>query len=236
MRWNRVFFALGLFMLLASSANAGLIISVQSPSIGTAKVMITSNSSDDLGQFTAVFDITSNASNAVVPVTSLEFVSPAAYLTDPTLNAGNYVYNGVSFAYDTATVFGVASDPVGSGYNTEFAGADIYDGSAVSGAVTIANGTSYLLANLVFQYSAPGTTNAAGDVFNITLNRASSSFYDGSGNALTVVGYDPILAIGTVSSSGTISVVPIPEPSSLLMSLTAIIGGCIHWSRQRRST
>ena len=229
------FFALGLFMLLASSANAGLIISVQSPSVGTAQVMITSNSSDDLGQFTAVFDITSNASNAVVPVTSLEFVSPADYLTDPTLNAANYVYGGLSFAYDTATVFGVAGDPAGSGYNTEFAGADIYDGSAVSGAVTIANGTSYLLANLVFQYSAPGTTNAAGDVFNISLNRASSSFYDGSGNALTVVGYEPILAIGTVSSSGTISVVPIPEPSSLLMSLTAIIGGCIHWSRQRRS-
>ncbi|RLS81734.1 MAG: hypothetical protein DWI02_03270 [Planctomycetota bacterium] len=83
------FFALGLFMLLASSANAGLIISVQSPSVGTAQVRITSNSSDDLGQLTAVFDITSNASNAVVPVTSLEFVSPADYLTNPTLNAGN---------------------------------------------------------------------------------------------------------------------------------------------------
>ena len=160
MRWNRVIFALGLFMLLASSANASLIISAQSPSVGTAQVMITSNSSDDLAQFTAMFDIMSHASNAVVPVISLGFVSPADYLTDPTVNAGNSGYHGMSFASDTATVFGVASDAAGSGYSTEFAGADIYDGSAASGAVTIANGITYLLANLVFQCSAPGTTNA----------------------------------------------------------------------------
>ena len=60
------------------------------------------------------------------------------------------------------------------------AGADIDDGSAVSGAMTIANGTTCLLANLVFQYSAPGTTYTWEDVFKISLNRASSSFYDGS--------------------------------------------------------
>ena len=147
-----------------------------------------------------------------------------------------YVYHGMSFAQDTATVFGVASDPAGSGYNTELAGADIDDGSAVSGAMTIANETTCLLANLVFQYSTPGTTYTWEDVFKISLNRASSSLYDGSRKAMTVVSSESILAITTVSSSGTISVVPIPAPSSLLMSLTAIIGGCIHGSRQQRST
>ncbi len=239
MRLKPELLALALFAILAQSADAALIITVAPSSNGVAQVLITSSASDDLGEFTAVYDIKPDSSNAISPLASLEFVSPSDYTTDPTLNDTNYVYNasnpnvpgGASFDYDTSTVFGGASDPTSSGYNTHFSGSDIYFGSAASNAATLVSGTSYGLSNLVLQYIAPGTTNAAGDVFDITLDLANSSFKDGSNHRLSISspnGANPIIAIVTVLSATDITVsmpvASVPEPSSLALAGLGSIG------------
>ena len=243
MRLKLEILVLGLLAIMVSPVNADLIITAAPSTNGIAQVLVTSSSSDNLGQFTVVYDITPDASNALLPVASLEFISPSSSATDPTLIDTNYVYNssnpnvpgGASFATDTSAVFGVASDPSASGFNTHFAGGDIYTGSAPSGAATLLVGTPYGLSNLALQFNAPGTTNAIGDVFDIRLDLLNSSFYDGSGNPLTVLnpsGLDPIIAFVTVSPDGNITVAPVPEPSSLVISLTAILCGLV-WAKRK---
>lgn len=252
MRLKLELFALALFATLTQPVYASLIISVAPSTNGTAQVLVTSSSSDDLGQFTVVYHIKPDASNAITPVASLEFLSPSSYTTDPTLNDTNYVYNssnpnvpgGASYSYDTSSTFGGASDPFSSGYNTHFSGSDIYDGTAASGAATLVTGNSYGLSNLVLQYNAPSTTNASGDVFDITLDLTNSSFADGSNNPLSVsnpTGVDPIFAIVTVSPAGDITVslpttAAVPEPTSLTLLCLGGIGLALGAYRQKRRT
>ena len=176
------------------------------------------------GQFTVVFDITPDASNPIAPVASLELVSPSSVATDPTLNDPNYVYSpnnpnliaAASFQQDTDLVFCVASDPGMTGYNTQFAGGDIYDGSDPSSGASLVSGRAYILADLVVTFNGPAATNPGGDLFDISLNLAASSLLDGNGNALSLVspaGGNPVIATVLVGSSA------VPEPSGIVLSL-----------------
>ena len=188
-------------------------------------VAIATNSADSLGQFTLVFDIVPSASNPIAPVASLAFIGPASYSTDPTLNDTSYLYNAsnpdpdlagtASFKYDTNQVFGVASDPGSIGFNTHFAGADAYDGNDPSGAVSL-TGAGYLIANLVVTFPAATTTNPSGDLFDIVLDVAHSSFQDGFGASLTLsqsTVSNPTLATVHVGTQA------VPEPSAFALAL-----------------
>jgi|GEM_PF-6678478 len=237
MKSKTALITLALTALFAASADAGLIISALPSNTGVAQIMITSDSSDEVADFTVVFDILPNPLNPIPPISSLEFVGASSYLTCPSLNDPDYIFYGASLDYDSGSVLGSISDPNGWGFNTEFSGQDIYDGAASSGSVSVASGTSFVLANLILAYTATGTTNPPGDIFNlvISLNPGKSAFHDGAGNLLTINNTNPILANATVYTSGAISIVPVlPEPSSIVMSLIAIIGGFVHSRRQPR--
>ncbi len=109
-----------LALSLPTPARAGLIITASGGSVApgghtlTVPVYFTTDGTDNLGQFTVVFNITANPSNAIAPAASLEFVAPTSSATDPTLNDMQYVYNpanpnltgSASFKQDTGETFG----------------------------------------------------------------------------------------------------------------------------------
>jgi hypothetical protein len=190
-------------------------------------IYVRSDGSDSLGQFTVVFNIKSDASNLISPVASLGFVKPGSIASDPTLNDMYYVYNPnnpnlsgtASFKQDTGQIFGTASDPNSIGYNTRFAGSDIYDGTDPSGGAMLSPGMDYVIADLILTFTSSTTTNAAGDLFDITFSLTSSSFQDGGGNDLTVA--SPSMNDTTIAQ---VLVTPnvVPEPSTLITTLMGV--------------
>ncbi len=244
-RFSRFFLLATTVLLLAPVyAQAGLTITAvatqSSISVGGStdvSVYATSDSSDNIGQFNIAFDIKADSGNTTAPVASLEFIAPNA-ANDPTLSNSAYIYSAsnanfsgdASFKTDTGQAFGTVADPGNIGYNTHIAGSDIYDGSDPNGYVTLTPGTTVLLADLVVAFSPQYTTNANGDLFDITLNLSGSNtaFGDGMGGAAAVSSpgtNGATLATVLVTSSQTMST---PEPATIWMG---VLGGIVVAAR-----
>lgn len=235
------------FSILTAPSEAGVTITATGGSLSVGggsliiPVMISTDGSDTVTEINVAYDIKADSANASTPVASLEFVTPSSAATDPTLNSSSYIYNPLnpdlvgtaSFKLDLSPpqVFGIASDPSSIGFNTHFAGADIYDGTD-DGAVLV-SGKRYLLTNLVISFAGPATTNAAGDLFDITLHLGSTYFKDGSGNAVGLI--DPTLEDSTIATVLVTSTVAqaVPEPSSLVMCVLGFVFCTAHIKRMQ---
>ncbi len=214
-------------LLLTATATNGSISANGSTDI---KVYATSDSTDNIGQFNIAFDIRPDGSNANTPLASLQFLSPDPS-NDSTLINNSYIYNpsngnfagDASFQADTGSAFGVATDPDSTGYDTHFAGSDIYDGSDNNGYVVLTSSTTVLLADLVVTFSPQYTTNPAGDLFDITVQLSGTAFGDGSGGSSTVASPADGATIAQVLVTPTQQPTnPIPEPNTMTL---ALIGG-----------
>jgi hypothetical protein len=186
----------------------------------TLDVLITGDASTSFGAFTLNFTITPDASNALTPLQTIQFVAPPSDPSmDPTLTSPNYVFAGNSLDVLTSTPFGSASGVSNTSLSVSDSTADFSD-------VTLASGQKALLAELVFQLPG-GVTNAGGDKFDVTLVAPNTSPTALQSNAN-----------GDVPVSGTFTGVitldsATPEPGTFGMLLVGMTG--LLWSRRRRA-
>lgn len=205
-------------------AQAELIIDIGSASLApgstkTIDVLISSNATDAtpdmLNQYGLQLLITTAGS------TRLEFgqTQPQGFLNDST-----YVFYSNSFSYD----FSISASSIATTFVTN----DTFNaGDSTSNASTISLSQSSgqkLLAQ--FQVTSDTTLPPlAGDTFTISLV-PSSGTGSASGNASTYFdNYDfdtgkEISSVSFRSNPGTVTIQPVPEPSSLILSLISLGG------------
>lgn len=199
-------------MVLTVPASAEPIITIGNSNIvqggtGYVDVMIRSDSSDPLAAFGFDFRISTLGS------TRLEFVDPQPY---GYLSLGNYVFAGDSYAHSNPPVGMVSTSNVP---NDTFIGGD----NTLSGTDVSLDNTWKLLTRLELTantYLPP----EVGNTFAIALEPSGSSFFQDAGGTPIDYSWSP----------GTVTITPVPEPSTII----AVISGglClagIAWHRRR---
>jgi hypothetical protein len=124
---------------------------------------------------------------------------------------GSVSFGTVSFSLNAPTSFSIADNPSVFG---SFTSTSITEAINTPGVVAI-----YILGNYTAGSIDPGTSGAASLTLTFDQNPAHT---------------------GTVSSSGTFAIPPappptIPEPSTVVMGLTSVVGGCFFYVLRRRS-
>jgi hypothetical protein len=230
-RINRaVAFAMILFGLMATRAQAGVVVSLSNVNmaaggIGTMDVSVTSTGAATLSSFGLGLVITPVGTPSSIPYFLPSAVQPIAFY-----DSTNYVFYQQSFKSDP--VFGgpspfwydpSASPPPNSYPAGEITGGDRAD-STGPGYVTLGSGDTYLLAQV--QFSVP-VGAIPGDQFQISLmsNTGLTYFNDQNGNPLTIQSAGG----GLVTIAGA----AVPEPSSSTMLVIAGIGGLLWFCRRR---
>jgi hypothetical protein len=222
-RWTLSFtFALAL-LEGGHRATADLVISVQSGKVipvgsGTATLDVTIQG-EPLSSFTAALLLSDG-------VTHLEFLSQLDPGHGPTLDAANYVLRGKSAAISAsdptfASGFGSATTGTG-GYLTVFTGSDFTEDFSDDPIGPSNNLLARLSLNVPTLLSSPTGT----DTFVLSLDTAGSHFYTAIGDEISINQAQSQL-------SGTIFVTSsVPEPSGLVLALTALLAaGLVAWLR-----
>ncbi len=214
-----------LLALFAAPAQAGsFVISIGSPTIpqggtGTLDVFLTSNASpssaDPLNNYAFTLQITGPNELRFSPTQSFDY-----------LTSSQYVFAGDSTAQMTSSPAGTVSTSMTGYSNDTFIGNDsTFSGSSVS--LSSAN-TPVLLAALTLD----ATITSPGDSYSISLvpssgngsmNSSSKTFFDVVDFSNT--GLETSAVPFTTSTSGTVMITgaSIPEPSSLVSGLTALL-------------
>jgi hypothetical protein len=229
----------GLTVLLAVFAaapvRAGLVVSIDSTTVaaggtGSVEVDITNNGNSSVAINTYAIQLVIAPTNGTL--TQLAFSVPTSqqlgYLSDT-----NYIFVNDSFAALPPPFVGLPTQTI---YNNDtFTATD----STVSGnTVSIAVGQTFLLAIL------PITTLTQldpqpGDSFSVSLNPTSgtgsnsggaSTYFDVLDSSNNETSY-----VSFTSSSGTVTISPaaVPEPSSIVSGLTAILIGAGTFAARR---
>jgi hypothetical protein len=109
-------------------AKAGLVISFQSPvtliaGSSTPVDILVTISGQPVSEIDLTFKITRDSGNAISPTYLPEFVTPSSPASDPTFNDSHYIFGDYS-ALAGLSIFGVAADPGGSGFESTLTGGD----------------------------------------------------------------------------------------------------------------
>lgn len=122
------------------------------------------------------------------------------------LNNANYIFAGNSAAQVDSTIPWAVNSLLG-GVSNDFTFTDTTNDTLN---MSLAANQTKLLANIWLKPGTGSFTPQPGDVFTLTIVSSGTSFYDESLNP-----------IGFTSTSGTLAV-PVPEPSSIILSLISI--------------
>ena len=215
----------------AADAVAGLSLTVPSATFytneGTATldVVVTGDGSTAFGGFTLSFAITPDASNATAPLEPFELATPSsAAALGPTLpQSARYIFYGNSL--DVGPPASPFVSALGGG-NTLLT---VADSTADFSDVTLGNGASALLAELVFNVPT-NITNSVGDKFDITLsdpNVSPTALQSNNTGDVPVSG--TFMGVVTVEAP---NVSPVPEPGTFGMLLAGMTG--MLWMNRRR--
>lgn len=224
------------FLASGATARAGLTVTIPSATVytnattATLDVDITGDGSTSFGAFTLKFQITADASNTLAPLETLEFVAPPSNPSaDPTLNSKTYVFYGNSLGLSPpVTAFGNVS-------GTDNTTLTVTDNTADFSDVTLANGTSALLARLEFTVPT-NLTNSGGDKFDVTLVNpntsptALQSNVNFPSDVQMTSGSGPFTSVITLESP---AVSTVPEPSTFGMLMVGAMG--MLWVKRRRT-
>ena len=202
----------------ASVSSAGVIVTVGDATIvagSTGTLDVTIESSTDLLQsFGFEFRITTAGT------TRLEFVDPQG---DSQLTDSNYVFSGDSFNE-------INSFPVGAVSTVTVPNDTFVGGDSTDSFLDVNLTTSKLLATLDLT-TLTALAPQVGDTFSVSLlaNSINTFFADS--------GFFPLLSIDMTHSdlTGTVTVVPIPEPTSLAVWSLLGVGGLVHRRRRRQA-
>jgi PEP-CTERM motif len=213
-------FATMLLGLPASHASAGFVVNLSNVNVGpggtgTMNITVTSTTAYTLSSFGLELQIAPIGT----PTSVLQFDPSMAQPTAPFGN-GNYVFHGNSFDQDFSTPFWSVpnSNPM-----LTAVGGDMDDSG--SGYVSIGASTTAFLAAV--QFAAPAGATL-GDQFQISLvNNPNFTYFDDlNGNPLAG-GYSMTGGVVTVASS------VVPEPSSLVITLSGLGGLLGAWCGRR---
>jgi hypothetical protein len=215
----------------AVPARADLVISIGNASVaqggaGTVDVFLTSTAGpqvpDPVNNYAFTLQITNNGADN----TQLAFsvTQDFGYISNTTLNPA-YLFLGDSTAAQPPP------SPVGSAGQTvypndTFTGADsTFSGNPVS----LSSGNTYLLASLTIT-TVTGASPMVGDAFTISLVPASGtgSLFDNPNTYFDNFDFNSgteLSATAFTSTSGTVNIVgaAVPEPSSIVSGLTALL-------------
>ena len=188
-----------------TAARAGFLVSVGSLTLqpgqqGLIDVNITSDSSDTLAGFLVSYEISASG---------LEFFTVAPNEPDDLqLTNLNYVFFGNSSAVNSNTPAGTIA--TNNFTNDTYSGLDT-PGNGVAVLVPSTTGTRTLITTL----HVVATTAVAGDSFTISVDEVNSFFDDAS--------FTPVAFTSSTGKVEISNIPAIPEPSSLVLAISAII-------------
>jgi hypothetical protein len=210
-----------LLSLTASHASAVFVISLSNVNLapggtGTMDIYVTSTTAYTLSDFSLGLQIRPVGN----PTSLLQF---SMTQPTPTFGSASYVFAGQSFDQD----FGIPywGLPTTTSYPKDtITGGDSADSTVGAGFVSIGASLSTFIGAV--QFTAPmGAT--AGDQFQISLiNSGLTEFDDENGNPLSIT---------FPSTGGVVTITPsvVPEPSSLVITLTGLGGLLGAWGLRR---
>lgn len=222
MRFLATFQFVPALLLLSSASWADLIIDIQDASFspggtGFVDVLISSNSTDDLGIFSAKFQITQTSGGGFLAFQNKFELNSAD--TDRQKNSersdGNYVFSG-TLGRDAF----FQSQP-------SINGQSLVQFDRSSADVTLDDGTK-LLARLELTHGLPAGTTTGGTYEISLVSESSTRFQLLNGDAVTIAAQSFDSA-----NFGTITVSAVPEPSSGLLLLSAFGIGMFRRRRIR---